>query len=133
MVIGLIIIFGSAVGIVCFTANKGSGYGLWWDVILGVSGSIISSFIVTVAYLFNYFGKADAIGFNWYSISVEVGGALTAIYLGLAVKNRVLKKFAHMPILWLQNFILRDSPAYFFKQYLKKANPNFKIKKLTSF
>jgi hypothetical protein len=52
---------------------------MWWDVILGTAGSIISSCIMTGAYLTNGFGEADVIGFNWYSITVGVVGSLMLI------------------------------------------------------
>ena len=79
MIIGLVLIFGAVVGIIAFS-TKGAGYGLWWDIILGVAGSIISSCVMTAAYVLNQFGMADNIGFNWYSMTVGVIGALTMIY-----------------------------------------------------
>jgi uncharacterized membrane protein YeaQ/YmgE (transglycosylase-associated protein family) len=79
MIVLLVIVFGAVVGIVSF-AIYGSGYGLWWDVILGIAGSVISSSIMTGAYLMNHFGRADDIGFNWYSMTIGAIGALVMIY-----------------------------------------------------
>lgn len=86
MSVGLVIIFGAMVG---FIASKvrGSGFGLWWDVYLGIAGSIIASFIMTAAYLLNNIGKADVIGLNWYSMSIGTIGAVTVIY-GAWLYNR---------------------------------------------
>jgi hypothetical protein len=79
MIIGFVVIFGAVVGLASFNAF-GSGYGLGWDVILGIAGSIISSFIMTAAYILNGIGKADVIGLNWYSMVVGGVGALALIY-----------------------------------------------------
>jgi uncharacterized membrane protein YeaQ/YmgE (transglycosylase-associated protein family) len=86
MIVGLVIVFGAVAGLIAFAIN-GSGYGLWWDVILGIAGSIISSVIMTAAYLMNHFGKADTIGFNWYSMTVGAIGALALIYGGWLYKR----------------------------------------------
>ena len=79
MIVGLVVIFGAVVGLICF-GIKGSGFGMWWDIMLGIAGSIIGSFIMTAAYVFNQFGKADNIGLNWYSMAVGIVGALVVIY-----------------------------------------------------
>lgn len=79
MIIGLVLVFGAVVGLAAYFIY-GSGYGLWWDVILGIVGSIIASCIMTAAYVLNHFGRADVIGFNWYSMVVGSGGALVMIY-----------------------------------------------------
>jgi uncharacterized membrane protein YeaQ/YmgE (transglycosylase-associated protein family) len=79
MIVGLVIVFGAVVGLIAFNF-KGSGYGLGWDMILGVSGSIISSVIMTGAYLMKGFGEADNIGLNWYSMTVGAVGALVMIF-----------------------------------------------------
>jgi uncharacterized membrane protein YeaQ/YmgE (transglycosylase-associated protein family) len=86
MIVGLVVIFGAVVGLICYSI-KGSGFGLWWDVILGIAGSIISSFVMTAAYLLNNVGKADVIGLNWYSVTIGTIGAVTVIY-GAWLYNR---------------------------------------------
>ncbi len=58
MIVGLVLIFGAVVGLVCFTIY-GSGYGLWWDMLLGIGGYVISSCVITGAYLMNNFGRND--------------------------------------------------------------------------
>ena len=79
MSVGLVIIFGAIVGLICF-GIKGSGFGLRWDIMFGIAGSIIASFIMTAAFVLNRFGKADDIGINWYSMTVGTIGALVIIY-----------------------------------------------------
>lgn len=79
MIVGLVILFGAVVGFICFSI-KDSGFGMWWDIILGIAGSIISSVLMTASYMLNGFGRADTVGFNWYSLSVGVIGALVMIY-----------------------------------------------------
>jgi uncharacterized membrane protein YeaQ/YmgE (transglycosylase-associated protein family) len=86
MIILLVLVFGAVVGFIAF-AVKGSGYGLWWDIMLGIVGSIIASFVMTTAYILNRFGRADVIGFNWYSMVIGTIGALTVIY-GAWLYNR---------------------------------------------
>lgn len=86
MIVGLVIIFGAIVGIICFSI-KGAGYGLWWDIILGIAGSVISSCVMTGAYLMNHFGRADTIGLNWYSMTVGTVGAIMTIYLAWMYKR----------------------------------------------
>ena len=93
MVIGLVIIFGGVVGLACF-AIKGSGYGLWWDISLGASGSVFGSVIMTTTYLVSYSNKADIIGLNWYSMTIGAIGALMAIYIGWSY-NKISSRWVH--------------------------------------
>jgi uncharacterized membrane protein YeaQ/YmgE (transglycosylase-associated protein family) len=80
MIILLVIVFGTVGGIASF-AIKGSGYGLRSDIILGIFGSAIASSIMAAAYELNHFGRPDAFGLSWYSLTVGTIGAVTAIYL----------------------------------------------------
>ena len=89
MIVGLVVVLGAIVGLMCFVV-KGSGYGLPSDVILGISGSIIGSFIMTAAYTLNYLGKANIIGLNWYSITIGTIGALVMIYSAWLYKGKSL-------------------------------------------
>jgi uncharacterized membrane protein YeaQ/YmgE (transglycosylase-associated protein family) len=86
MVVGLVVIFGAVIGLMCFSV-RGSGYGLGWDMGLGISGSIMASFVMTAAYVFNLFTKAGAMGLNWYSLAVTVGGACMLVYGALLFKK----------------------------------------------
>lgn len=88
MIVLLVVVFGAVSGIISFSI-KGSGYSLWWDVILGIAGSIIASCIMTAAYELNQFGKADVIGLNWYSVTVGIIGALIMIY-GIQLYKRAM-------------------------------------------
>jgi uncharacterized membrane protein YeaQ/YmgE (transglycosylase-associated protein family) len=79
MSVGFIIIYGAAVG---FIASKvrGSGFGLWWDVYLGVAGSAFASCLMISGYFLNVFANREIAGMNLYSIMVGVTGALALIY-----------------------------------------------------
>lgn len=74
-----VIIFGAVVGFAAFFI-KGSGYGLLWDISLGVAGSIIASCVMAAGFLFNHFGRADVAEFSWYGITIGTVGALIMIY-----------------------------------------------------
>jgi len=86
MSILLVIIFGAVVGLLAYNL-KGSGFGLVWDMLLGITGYIITTFVMTGAYLMNGFGRANIIGLNWYSMCVGVTGSLMMIY-GVWLYNR---------------------------------------------
>lgn len=86
MIVLLLVFFGAIVGLICF-AIYGSGYGIWWDVVLGISGSIIGSSIMTAGYFMYHFGRADVLGFNWYSLSIGMVGAVAVVYVGMLFKK----------------------------------------------
>src|SRR5436305_861059 len=86
MIVGLVVVFGAVVGLACYYI-EGSGYGLGWDISLGVAGSILASCLMTVLYLLGYFAKADTIGLNWYSLAVGSVGACASVYVGLLFKK----------------------------------------------
>jgi uncharacterized membrane protein YeaQ/YmgE (transglycosylase-associated protein family) len=88
MIFLLIIVFGAVAGSISFSIN-GSGYGLWWDVILGIVGAVIGCSVMAGAYIMNHFGRPDAIGFNWYSLTVATIGAIMAIYLTSMYKEQL--------------------------------------------
>jgi len=79
MSVGFIIFYGAAVG---FIASKvrGSGFGLWWDIYLGVAGSIFASLLMICGYFMNVFAGREVMGINLYCITVTVTGALALIY-----------------------------------------------------
>ena len=86
MTVTLVILFGAVVGLICHSI-KGSGYSLWWDIMLGIAGYTMSSVAVTFFYLLYHFGRIDVIGINWYSLTIGSIGALTLIY-GTLIYNR---------------------------------------------
>jgi uncharacterized membrane protein YeaQ/YmgE (transglycosylase-associated protein family) len=69
-----LIVFGAIVGILA-SWIAGGGYGLLWDIVLGIVGSLVGGFIM------NLFGKAGVTGFNLYSFIVGVVGAIIVIFL----------------------------------------------------
>ena len=86
MIIGLVIVFGAVVGLICFYI-KGSGLGLVWDIMFGIAGYVITSSIMTGAYVINSLGKENIIGFNWYSMGIGISGSVIMI-LGAWLYNR---------------------------------------------
>lgn len=80
MSVGIVIIIGAMVG---FMASKvrGSGFGLWWDVYLGVAGSTLASSIMIYGYFMNILPKQNVIGMNLYSIAIDITGAVVLIYI----------------------------------------------------
>jgi len=79
MSVEIVIICGVLVG---FIASKvrGSGFGLWWDIYLGVAGSAFASCLMISGYFLNIFANRDVVGINLYSIMVSITGALALIY-----------------------------------------------------
>jgi uncharacterized membrane protein YeaQ/YmgE (transglycosylase-associated protein family) len=80
MNIGIVIIIGAVVG---FVASKirGSGFGLLWDVYLGIAGAIFASLTMIYAYFMNIMSKPFVLGMNSYSIAIGIAGALALIYI----------------------------------------------------
>jgi uncharacterized membrane protein YeaQ/YmgE (transglycosylase-associated protein family) len=79
MTVEIVIICGAVVG---FTASKlqGSGFGLWWDIYLGIAGATAASLIMIYAYFMNFFATRDVVGMNLFSIVVDIAGAMMLIY-----------------------------------------------------
>ena len=82
MNIGLVIIYGALIG---FLASKlknfNSGFGMWWDIILGITGSTFASSIIVFCFLINTFPKNYTINLHLYGIVVEIAGALALLYV----------------------------------------------------
>jgi uncharacterized membrane protein YeaQ/YmgE (transglycosylase-associated protein family) len=76
-----LIVFGAIVGILA-TWIAGGGYGLLWDIVLGIVGSLVGGWIM------NLFGKSGVTGFNLYSIIVGVVGAIIVIAIVRAFHHR---------------------------------------------
>lgn len=79
MSVEIVIICGALIG---FIASKvrGSGFGLWWDVYLGIAGAAFASCIMISGYFMNVFPMRDVMGMNLYSIGIDITGALALIY-----------------------------------------------------
>lgn len=76
-----LIVFGAIVGILASWIT-GGGYGLLWDIVLGIIGSLVGGWIM------NLFGKAGITGFNLYSFIVGVLGAIIVIAIARAFRHR---------------------------------------------
>lgn len=79
MTVIFIIIFGAVVGLIAFKV-RGSGFGLWWDIYLGVAGSAFASSIMMLGYLVNVVPRQSVIGINFYSSIIGITGAIALIY-----------------------------------------------------
>ena len=77
------IIFGALAGWVASIIMKtNSGQGTISDIIMGIVGAVVGGFIM------NLLGLSGVNGFNLYSFSVAVIGAIVVIYIGRMVRNR---------------------------------------------
>jgi uncharacterized membrane protein YeaQ/YmgE (transglycosylase-associated protein family) len=71
----LLIVFGAIVGVLA-SWIMGTGHGILWDIVLGIIGSFVGGFIMSL------FGSTGVTGFNLYSILVGVLGAVIVIWIG---------------------------------------------------
>jgi uncharacterized membrane protein YeaQ/YmgE (transglycosylase-associated protein family) len=71
----LLIVFGAIVGVLA-SWIMGTGHGILWDIVLGIIGSFVGGFIMSL------FGGSGITGFNLYSILVGVLGAIIVIWIG---------------------------------------------------
>lgn len=76
----LVIIIGAVVGFIV-SAIRGSGFGLWRSMILGIAGSAFASSIMFYGYVINYFPWRNIVEINFFSISVDITGAAIFMYL----------------------------------------------------
>ncbi len=74
------ILVGLVAGWLAGLAMKGGGYGIIWDIVLGLIGSVLGGF------LFSFFVQGD-VGF-WGSIAVSFVGACILIAIVRAVAPR---------------------------------------------
>lgn len=74
-----VIIFGVAIGFIA-SKIKGSGFGLWWDIYLGITGAAFARCIMIIAYFMGVTINRDVIGMNLNSVIVDIVGAFTLIY-----------------------------------------------------
>jgi len=63
------IVLGLIAGFVASKLVTGTGQGILMDIVLGIVGAVIGG------WLFNTFGMAGVVGFNFYSLLVAVVGA----------------------------------------------------------
>lgn len=77
------IIFGALAGwIASIIMKTDHGQGTISDIIMGIIGAVVGGFIM------NQFGQSGVNGFNLYSLTVAVIGAIVVIYIGRMVRNR---------------------------------------------
>ena len=70
----LYIVFGAIVGYIASLIMKTST-GILWDIIIGIIGSIIGS------YLMSSLGHTGITGFNLYSFLVGIAGAIVLLFI----------------------------------------------------
>lgn len=75
-----VITYGVVIGFIA-SEVRGSGFGLWWDIYLGVAGATFASLIMVYGYFFNFFPTRDVVGLNLHSVGVDIIGALGLIYI----------------------------------------------------
>lgn len=66
---------------------RGSGFGMGWDIYLGIAGSTFASLIMIYAYFMNMLPMRDVLGMNLFSIAVDIAGALALIYSAWFLKR----------------------------------------------
>ena len=88
MVVILVIIVGALLGFISFKVY-GLGYSLGSYIVLGIVGSVAGSVITTVSYVLNQFNKENAIGLNWFSLTVAAIGAISLICASLLFKKLI--------------------------------------------
>jgi uncharacterized membrane protein YeaQ/YmgE (transglycosylase-associated protein family) len=74
------IIFGALVGWIA-SMVMGSGSGLIWDIIIGIIGSVLGGWIMSL------FGEGGVNGFNFYSFLVALLGAVVLIFIVRALRR----------------------------------------------
>lgn len=74
MSILIVIIVGAVIGLLA-SKVKGSGFGMTWDMYLGITGAMFVSSVMVFAYYTNFSPKQNVIGANFYSIIVDIAGA----------------------------------------------------------
>jgi uncharacterized membrane protein YeaQ/YmgE (transglycosylase-associated protein family) len=77
----LTLILGGIAGwIASIVMHRNKKQGMLMDIVLGIVGSFVGSYIMT------FLGQAGVTGFNVYSLAVAVGGACLVIAIGRALK-----------------------------------------------
>lgn len=76
----LVIIIGATVGFIV-SKIRVSGFGQWQGIIFGVAGSAFASSIMFYGYVMNYLPWRNIVGINFFSIFVDITGAVIFMYL----------------------------------------------------
>ncbi len=76
------LILGLIAGFIASRIYAGTGQGAALDIVLGVVGAFVGGF------LFNLFGAAGVNGFNLYSMTVAIVGAVVVLVIYHAVAGR---------------------------------------------
>ncbi|MDZ4720623.1 MAG: GlsB/YeaQ/YmgE family stress response membrane protein [Roseiflexaceae bacterium] len=77
------IIIGIAAGWITGKLMKGSGYGLWGDLGLGIIGSVVGGWIASLI-----FGVDMVTGINLTTLIVSVVGAVLVVVIARMIKGR---------------------------------------------
>lgn len=96
MSILIVIIVGAVIGLLA-SKVKGSGFGMTWDVYLGITGAMFVSAIMVFAYYTNFSPKPNVIGANFYSIIVDITGAAFFILTATFFHKLFFKKAKTLP------------------------------------
>lgn len=76
------IVFGALAGwIASMFMKTDASQGTMMDIIMGIVGAMVGGFVM------NFFGQAGVTGFNFYSLTVAVIGAIIVIYIGRMMRN----------------------------------------------
>jgi uncharacterized membrane protein YeaQ/YmgE (transglycosylase-associated protein family) len=75
------IIFGGLAGLIA-SMIVGTNEGMLGNIIVGIVGAVLGGFIM------NAFGQAGVTGFNWYSFSVAILGAIVLLWIYRAFTRR---------------------------------------------
>ncbi len=74
MIITLMLILGILVGIGAHKIGI-SAYGIWWNIGLGIAGSILGNALLAMAYMLNFIGSL-----HWYNVIIGSAGAFVLIH-----------------------------------------------------
>ena len=79
MMVGFVIVFGAAIGFIAYKIQS-TGFGLWWNVYLGIAGAVLANCIMAYGYLMNFLSNRDVASLNLFGIMVDIAGAAIFIY-----------------------------------------------------
>jgi uncharacterized membrane protein YeaQ/YmgE (transglycosylase-associated protein family) len=70
-----VLIIGALTGYAAFR-QKGSSFGMWWNLYLGIAGATFATIATVYLYYTHSYIKQFSIGFNFYSIAIDIIGSL---------------------------------------------------------
>jgi uncharacterized membrane protein YeaQ/YmgE (transglycosylase-associated protein family) len=76
------IVVGLIAGFLAGLIIKGSGFGLIWDIVIGVLGGLLGGWIAT-----SLFHWGDLNGINLYSILIALGGAILLLAIAHVIRR----------------------------------------------